>query len=794
MLTQHSKMPIIAIRSISLILVWSLCSLGVVPYTTDTLAPTAKLTATKQGNIPTQEIQPRPESHKDHPTISTAEQASVALQAGFIVAVSTVLSGCAEIITEHPYWTGVASLTGIGAGIGIFFAAWRIFFPVSWFMWRLKTNDYHKGDMVIESLVKIGKPVVELLIRKLRDENSTLRSRVAETLEKIGDPQAVGPLIKVLEDESGSVRSSAVRALGGIGDRSAVEPLIKVLEDKDDYVIANAALALGEIGDPRAVEPLIKILRPHSISVYCKSVVEALGKVGDRRAIAPLRDLLARIQPTIARQISYDSYYPAYEEDPNPDYIAVEDAIAAIEKNEIVTEQTIGGRMVGWEFILPSSVPPFVLLSKDATRPLLSQRSWSWSAVMDEPWKERVMNEIESLKTKLDTVIETLSQYKRIQKDQIVSVYLFGSYLWTNDPNDIDLVFVVKGEQTHEFIPAEKLGAINSDILQKDIDLNVEVVGLETLKRIIKESESGMSRQDFIARRRAVSLYGAVLLGGMDLYQSSRPPAQNFTVLRDELLKDAQRVEWSEIKDDPRKIEAKRRWRILEASYVERMFGLEPKARKILIRLELDQLKEDHERAVATRRSSTEVVLRQAIQEAEARISAIQEADKQLADTGVALQEKQTALGRIKGKIERLEARLVEANTIYQNAQIVANEAESNHGSIAGVVSELKEEYDSAVGVSHVATAEAIKRALDIRQEELKRVEQTLIERQNSMHNAERAVRTITEDLESEKVELASVTQEIETLNAQIAQLGQTLLGLGITDGMRFQRVVESML
>jgi HEAT repeat protein len=160
-----------------------------------------------------------------------------------------------------------------------------------------------------ESIVELGEPAVERLIKALEEDNFQLNLDAAMALGKIGDTRAVEPLINELGDKNWNLRKEAAEALGKIDDKRAVEPLIKALKDGHQYpaFLESIAGALGKIGDARAVEPLIKVLEEspsqsthtsmrgvstYSLPSWYHSIVEALGKIGDERAVEPLIKML----------------------------------------------------------------------------------------------------------------------------------------------------------------------------------------------------------------------------------------------------------------------------------------------------------------------------------------------------------------------------------------------------------------------------------------------------------------------------------------------------------------------
>jgi HEAT repeat protein len=205
----------------------------------------------------------------------------------------------------------------------------------------LKDINYNVRSSAAEALIKIGLPAVPYLIEALKDGDSDVRSSAASALGKIGDKRAVEPLITRLDDKDSSVRSSAASALGKIGGPQAVNALIIALNDPDSSVRQGAIQALGQIGDTRAVEPLIAMLDDKDSSVR-SSAASALGNIGDLRALVALRELLSHTSPEIltveTERVKVPTDFSYYEEDvsswvtrPNPEYEAIEQAIAAIE-------------------------------------------------------------------------------------------------------------------------------------------------------------------------------------------------------------------------------------------------------------------------------------------------------------------------------------------------------------------------------------------------------------------------------------------------------------------------------
>jgi len=228
------------------------------------------------------------------PVISVRKRINIkAIVTAMLVIVLTPLTALAgdggEItaglfITTHPilFWGGIGVIA-----VGLFFAAWRILFPVKWYMRRLKSEDLHVRENAISALKELGDPnAVPALIKALSDELDFVRESAAIVLGKIGDSRAVLALIKMLNDKDAYVRRRAVWALSELGDSSAVPALIKTLGDGNFDVRENAADALGEIGKP-AVPALAKALFNEDNNVRGNAAI-ALGKIGDPRVVPAL--------------------------------------------------------------------------------------------------------------------------------------------------------------------------------------------------------------------------------------------------------------------------------------------------------------------------------------------------------------------------------------------------------------------------------------------------------------------------------------------------------------------------
>ena len=209
--------------------------------------------------------------------------------------------------------------------------------------WRLRKNAQ-------ETLIQMGAPAVEALIKVLNDPDVYVRSLAIEALSEIGDQRAISSLetqmedtnkliqvtaaaalhkmgrgnprniiinaltdadagtrrvaakaaweiiddpplsslLKAMKDVDPDVRNYVTLAVGKTRNPEAIGMLMKALkDDEDDRVRDSAAKALHQIGTP-AVDPLIKELEGTKDMEIVIRIAQTLGNIGDKRAIKPL--------------------------------------------------------------------------------------------------------------------------------------------------------------------------------------------------------------------------------------------------------------------------------------------------------------------------------------------------------------------------------------------------------------------------------------------------------------------------------------------------------------------------
>jgi HEAT repeat protein len=100
---------------------------------------------------------------------------------------------------------------------------------------------------VAEVLVAMGPQVVPVLLDYLPQVGELVQGNIYEILGQIGDKQAVEALLRGVKAESVTVRSKAVQALGELRDVEVGPVLVEVLQDPEPEVRARAAQALGNL-------------------------------------------------------------------------------------------------------------------------------------------------------------------------------------------------------------------------------------------------------------------------------------------------------------------------------------------------------------------------------------------------------------------------------------------------------------------------------------------------------------------------------------------------------------------
>ena len=152
-----------------------------------------------------------------------------------------------------------------------------------------------------------GEAVERALARLLGQP--TVRKEVIESLVRYGE-RVTQLLIEQLDYEEVETRKAAVIALGRIGDSSAVAALVNALTGDDELAIV-AAGALGKIGDRRAFDALLGML-DHADGAVRQAVISAINSLGHpemaERAPALLNDPNPHVRESAVKIAGYFGY------------------------------------------------------------------------------------------------------------------------------------------------------------------------------------------------------------------------------------------------------------------------------------------------------------------------------------------------------------------------------------------------------------------------------------------------------------------------------------------------------
>lgn len=128
---------------------------------------------------------------------------------------------------------------------------------------------------------------VDAIIRAMRDPDTVRVCIMAQSLGRIKDPRALGPLTEAAFDfDNRDLRLCAIQSLGMLGDPRAIPKMIEALEMRNMPVAAASALA--RIGDERGVQPIINAAADNELTLW---MVRALGELGSMKALSYLQTL-----------------------------------------------------------------------------------------------------------------------------------------------------------------------------------------------------------------------------------------------------------------------------------------------------------------------------------------------------------------------------------------------------------------------------------------------------------------------------------------------------------------------
>ncbi|MEQ8188545.1 MAG: HEAT repeat domain-containing protein [Candidatus Eremiobacterota bacterium] len=141
----------------------------------------------------------------------------------------------------------------------------------------------------VQTLEKIGKPAVELLVRALEDQNWRIREGAAEALSSIGDISVLAAFKKALPIEpEDSIKNCLEQAIAKIEIELEVKTCIEKLSDNNMFTQLDAIQTLEKIGKP-AIPYLIDTLTDSNWKVR-EGSLEVLSNIGDESILGALKE------------------------------------------------------------------------------------------------------------------------------------------------------------------------------------------------------------------------------------------------------------------------------------------------------------------------------------------------------------------------------------------------------------------------------------------------------------------------------------------------------------------------
>lgn len=185
------------------------------------------------------------------------------------------------------------------------------------------------------------------------------------------------------------------------------------------------------------------------------------------------------------------------------------------------------------QFSIPSGYNTCVPIDIKKIESNLSERNWFWRQASPEI-RERALKRIQLLLDNLDTILQLDRAKDFMGSRRVVAITTAGSYPWYDKPGDIDIHLIMEGEQTFFSIDLSgpERGVLKNLTLytsgESINDVTLQFFGIENLKKAARDEDLGDAGN---LQRKLLTIYGnAVLLGGLDLFEKSRPPIENFLI------------------------------------------------------------------------------------------------------------------------------------------------------------------------------------------------------------------------------------------------------------------------
>ena len=163
---------------------------------------------------------------------------------------------------------------------------------------HLNSSDLETRRASIIALGKLGQKRATLPLTKVMESAPSLKGEVASALARLGDEAAVDALVKLLGDTDGSVRQAAVGALNSIGSTRMPDLTRALLSDPEPLVRESAAKIAGYFGYVECADLLIERCRDDDERVR-RAAVEHLPFLEDTRVVAELSRVISEDTPRV---------------------------------------------------------------------------------------------------------------------------------------------------------------------------------------------------------------------------------------------------------------------------------------------------------------------------------------------------------------------------------------------------------------------------------------------------------------------------------------------------------------
>ena len=208
---------------------------------------------------------------------------------------------------------------------------------------------------VIESLRKIGNPVVKPLIAAFSDSNEEECIILADALASIGSVASLEATLEAVLSSDEMVRAGAAIALGAFRVPQSIPILVQLCKDSDAFVQSSAAFGLQFAHDnEKAVDALLELLE-HDEQLVVENAIISLGAINNERAIIPLINMMdasdtfiiSTILTTLA-EFRHESILPAISNfvDHPVDHLRQQSVVALIKLNSSEAVHIINERLL----------------------------------------------------------------------------------------------------------------------------------------------------------------------------------------------------------------------------------------------------------------------------------------------------------------------------------------------------------------------------------------------------------------------------------------------------------------